>query len=209
MLKLNKITKKFGDKVVIDALTLTLPDNCNVALCGPSGAGKSTLLSIIAGIETFDSGIVEPAISSLTVSMSFQDPCLIPGLTAAENVNIVMGDKPETLPAARALLEELGITDTEKYPDRLSGGMKVRVGIARALAVKSRIYLFDEPFAALDEENRYRTAEVIQRHTTGALTVMVIHDKDFARRIADTLIVFKDTILNGNFIVEGVSANRL
>lgn len=209
MIILDKVTKKYGDKAVIDGLSLCLPDNRNIAICGPSGSGKSTLLSILAGTEKTDSGKIVPEVTSLGVSMSFQDPRLLPGRTAAENVNLVMGDRPATLPDARKILCELGICDTEKYPEQLSGGMKARVGIARALAVKRRVYLFDEPFAALDEENIMRTAEVIQRHTAGALTIMVIHDKDLARRISDTLIVFNDEILNGNFTVEGVTADRL
>lgn len=209
MIILDKVTKKFGNKTVIDDLSLCFPDNRNIAICGPSGSGKSTLLSILAGIEKIDCGRIDPEISSLDISMSFQDPRLLPGRTAAENVNLVMGDRPATLPDARKILCELGVSDTEKYPDQLSGGMKARVGIARALAVKRGIYLFDEPFAALDEENIMRTAEVIQRYTAGALTIMVIHDKDLARRIADTLIVFNDEILNENFTVEGVIADRL
>lgn len=208
MIKIVELTKKYGQKTVIDKLTMCLPDKGCIALCGVSGCGKSTLLSILAGIEKYNSGSVSPLPGTFSVSMSFQDPCLLPWRTAAENVNIVLGDKKETLPQALCLLQKLGIDSTDAYPDQLSGGMKARVGVARALARKSSVYLFDEPFAALDDSTAETVAHVIHEYTSDALSLMVIHNTEFARRIADTVITF-DSVPLSTFTVGGVSVERL
>lgn len=132
-IRIDSLTKKFGERTAIDGLSLTLPAAGIVALCGPSGSGKSTLLALLAGLEKPTSGTV---IVRGTVSMSFQDPALLPWRTAEENVNLALGDRRATLGKARDLLAELGI-DAESaaaYPAALSGGMRARVGIARALA---------------------------------------------------------------------------
>ena len=92
---------------------------------------------------------------------------------------------------AEELLCELGISDTDLYPDELSGGMKARVSIARALAVNADLYLFDEPFANLDAKTALLCAEVIKRKTEDSLTVAVIHDTSLAERIADKVIFLK------------------
>ena len=102
-----------------------------------------------------------------------------------------MGYKKATLPRAEELLSELGISDASLYPDELSGGMKARVSIARALALKADIYLFDEPFANLDRETSLLCAGAIKRKTAGALTVAVIHDTDLAEKVADRVIFIK------------------
>lgn len=191
MLKLINISKIFDEKKVLSDLTLELPRQGFVAICGPSGCGKTTLLSIIAGLTKPDGGTVNFDIMKPIVSMSFQEPRLLCGRTAAQNVNLVLGDKKATLPRAEELLCELGITDTDQYPDELSGGMKARVSIARALAPRADVYLFDEPFANLDRETALICADVIKRRTTEALTVAVIHDTSLAEQIADRVIYLK------------------
>ena len=136
-----------------------------------------------------------------SISMSFQEPRLLPDRTALQNVNFVLGDKKATLGKPQELLYELGISDTSLYPDELSGGMKARVSIARALARKSDIYLFDEPFANLDKETAEMTAEVIKRHTKFALVIAVIHDIELAERIADRVIRFNDSPISGEISI--------
>lgn len=208
MIVIKDLTKKYGDKTVIDRLNICLPDKGCVAVCGVSGCGKSTFLSILAGIESISSGSVTPSPAELEASMSFQDPCLLPWLTAAENVNLALGDKKETLPYARELLHRLAIDYTDSYPSALSGGMKARVGIARALARKSHLYLFDEPFAALDDGTADIVASAIHEFTAGALSIAVIHNTEFARRFADTVITFGSSPIS-DFSVSGVSVERL
>ena len=191
MLKINCLTKCFDGKNVIDNLSTELPDKGLVALCGPSGCGKTTLLRIISGLESADSGEIVTDRGHPRISMSFQEPRLLAERNAAENVNFVLGDKKATLPKAKELLEVLGIYDAELFPDELSGGMKARVSIARALAKDADIYIFDEPFANLDKDTAEKCAEVIKDRTKNALTVAVLHDTELAERIADRIIYFK------------------
>jgi ABC-type nitrate/sulfonate/bicarbonate transport system ATPase subunit len=199
MLKIIAVSKSFDGKEVIKDLTVTFPDSGFISLCGASGYGKSTLLSMIAGLQKPDSGNIE--YKSNNISMSFQEPRLIPSLTAAENVNLVLGNKKATLRKAEALLNELDITTPNAYPDELSGGMKARVSIARALAFKAGIYLFDEPFANLDKGTAKLTASVIKKHTEGSLVIAVMHDLEFAQEISDSIIVFDESpISSARFI---------
>lgn len=198
MLRINDISKSFDSKEVIKNLSVTFPESGFIAICGPSGCGKSTLLRIIAGIEKVNCGEI---ICNHSISMSFQEPRLLPDRTALQNVNFVLGDKKATLGKSQELLYELGIVDTGLYPDELSGGMKARVSIARALARRSDIYLFDEPFANLDRETAEMTAEVIKRHTKSALVIAVIHDIEFAERIADRVIRFNDSPISGEISI--------
>ena len=191
MLKIKNLTKSFDGRKIFDDFSIDLPHKGFIAICGPSGCGKTTLLRIIAGIERSDSGSIEFPISKPTASMSFQEARLLPRLTARENVNLVLGDKKATLPIAEELLNKVGIIDTSLYPEELSGGMKARVSIARALAIKADVYLFDEPFASLDSATADLCAEVIHKMTADALTVAVIHDVEFAKRIADRIIYLK------------------
>ena len=191
MLKLIDLSKSYDGKKVVDTLTLEFPCTGFVAICGPSGCGKTTLLNLIAQLTKPDNGKIVFDIPKPIISMSFQEPRLLGGRTAAENVNLVLGDKKATLPRAEELLCELGITDTDQYPDELSGGMKARVSIARALAPRADVYLFDDPFANLDRETALICADVIKRRTTEALTVAVIHDTSLAEQIADRVIYLK------------------
>ena len=191
MIQIKDLSKSFDGKEVIKELTVTFPDSGFIALCGASGHGKSTLLSLIAGLQKPDTGNIE--YGNKIISMSFQESRLIPSLTAAENVNLVLGGKKTTLRKAEALLNKLDITETKAYPDELSGGMKARVSIARALAYQGDIYLFDEPFSNLDESTAALTASVIKSHTNNALVLAVMHNVEFARKIADSVIVFDET----------------
>ncbi len=196
MFRIKELCKSFDSKEVIKGLSAEFPDSGFIALCGASGYGKSTLLKIIAGIEKADRGMIEFRKQDAAISMSFQEPRLLPERTAVQNVNLVLGDKKATLAASEALLDELNICDHDAYPDELSGGMKARVGIARALALKADIYLFDEPFANLDKATAELTARVIKSHAVGALVIVVMHDGELAREISDRVIRFEDTPLS-------------
>lgn len=191
MVRLINLSKEYDDKNVIDNLTLEFPQVGFVAICGPSGCGKTTLLNLIAQLTKPDGGRVAFDIPKPIISMSFQEPRLLATRTAAQNVNLVLGDKKATLPQAEELLYELGITDTLLYPDELSGGMKARISIARALALKADLYLFDEPFANLDKETALLCVDVIKKRTADALTIAVIHDTELAEKIAYKMIFLK------------------
>ncbi len=204
-LKFEKITKKFGGTAAVKNFSYTfeaLPGR-RLAICGPSGCGKSTLLSIMAGLDRdFDGSFtVTDAPAPPVISMSFQEPTLLPGLTAAQNVNIVTGDRRDGLERSRILLRELGLNGHEDdYPHELSGGMQTRVAVARALAVNADIYLFDEPFAALDPDTSRLCIEAICRRTAHASAVAVIHTPELAALFADEILTFS-SISAGEYTV--------
>ena len=166
------ICKSFGEKKVLDGFSLDLPDGGRACILGPSGGGKSTLLNIIAELTKPDSGRIE--CSYTRIAYVFQEYRLLPWLTAKENITAVSG-----CGSGRAceLLEamELG-GDIDSYPDSLSGGMKQRVNIARALAFEPELLLMDEPFKGLDMELRERIVHKILEYHNGAL-ILVTHDK--------------------------------
>lgn len=197
MIKITSLCRAF-DKEVIKDLSATLPSCGFVSVCGPSGCGKSTLLRILSGLDTNYSGSVDPSPNSLKVSMAFQEPRLLPWRTAAENVNLVIGDKKETLQRSAELLIELGFeeADLTKLPNELSGGMKARVSLARALAISdAQLYIFDEPFASLDAATARLCARVIHARTAGALCLAVIHDTELAHEISDAVLYCKGSPL--------------
>ncbi len=191
MLRINNLSKSFDEKIIIDSLSLNFPQKGFVSLCGPSGCGKTTLLRIIAGLEKADRGEISFDTRHPSVSFSFQEPRLLPERTAAENVNLVLGDKKATLQKAQELLDMLNIVDHDLYPDELSGGMKARVSIARALAKRADLYIFDEPFASLDKDTAELCAKVIKDKAQNSLVITVLHDVLLAEQISDEVIYLK------------------
>lgn len=125
-----------------------------VSIVGPSGCGKSTLLRIVAGLETASTGSV--AVGAQTTEFVFQDPTLLPWLTVLENVTLPLelaGVRDDV--RAISALDEVGLkSDSEKLPRELSGGMKMRTSVARALVTQPELFLLDEPFSAVDELRR-------------------------------------------------------
>ncbi len=167
-IQLRNVTRKFGSQHVLEPLTFAIGDGEFLGLLGPSGCGKSTLLRIIAGLDrptsgtlTFDHDLIERG----RCSFVFQESHLLPWRTSLENVRLPLELTPGPRPKDLNLLalEELarvGLGDTaELYPHELSGGMKMRVSLARALVTRPRLLLLDEPFAALDEHTRYSLQE--------------------------------------------------
>ncbi len=198
MITIKDLSISYDGKAVISNLSLSFKKGETVAICGPSGCGKSTLFRLIAGIEKKSSGTISFSVPKPRFSITFQEPCLLEGRTAQENVNLVLGDKKETLPLCALLLNMLGITDPTLYPDEMSGGMRARTGIARALAPDSDIYLFDEPFANLDHETALNVAEVIREQTVGKTVLCIIHDIALASKFADRVIVFDSSPLTNS-----------
>ena len=157
MIRLDHVYKGFNGNAVLEDISLALPEKGFCAITGRSGRGKTTLLYLIAGLYKPDRGSIQR--NGETISMVFQEDRLLPWETAAK------------------LLTELGLgAELDKYPKELSGGMKRRVSIARALAAKADVYIMDEPFKGLDPETRSAVFGVIRRRTDGALLIMVTHD---------------------------------
>ena len=185
MLKLNRVSHSYGQRRVLQDLTLTLSPGQRLALMGPSGCGKTTALNLALGLRNPGEGTVENTFS--VTAAVFQEPRLLPWLTAADNVNLVLGGKKTTLAQAKARLKEMGLEDAaEKYPRELSGGMQQRVAIARALAAEPDLLVLDEPFRGLDEALRESVIRVIRQ--TDAAILLVTHDREEAEKLGCTVI---------------------
>lgn len=177
---IRNITKSYGDKRVLSDLKLTLEAGNRYALVAPSGTGKTTLLRILLGLEKADCGEILGMPDK--VAVVFQEDRLCEGFTALENVTLVMNQKlssKEKKKLATSLIEELDLTDAiHKKASKLSGGMKRRLSLARALAYDSELLILDEPFEGLDVETRRKVIAVVERHLNGRTLIMVSHNKD-------------------------------
>jgi NitT/TauT family transport system ATP-binding protein len=197
-LRLHNIRRTFGDLVVIDDMTLDVAAGEFLAVLGPSGCGKSTLLRVIAGLSSLDGGTLDlaPSGAKLQTAFVFQDAHLLPWLTVQENAALPLEltgvNRTERLARTSRILAEVGLSDVEsRYPAQLSGGMKMRVSLARALVTEPRLLLLDEPFAALDEITRFRL-EVRLRNLwieRGMTVVLVTHSITEAAFLANRAVV--------------------
>lgn len=183
MITLKSVTRSFGEKCVIDSLTYSFPEAGVVLLMGPSGLGKTTLLRLLAGIDRPDSGSIENTYTRTAVS--FQEPRLIPWLSCRENVRFVL-DAPRDVDEILEALE-LKIA-AEQLPSALSGGMKQRVSLARALAFGGDLLLLDEPFSALDAALKVRIAPLIKIANPTGLTVVISHDEKDAELLGAQIL---------------------
>ncbi len=179
IVEIHEITKRFGDGPrVLDRLDLTAQAGEFISLIGPSGCGKSTLLRIIAGLTPVTAGTVAvdrltPDAAASELAFVFQEPTLLPWLTVAGNVELaprLRGISAEARARTRQrVLDLVRLGDrASAYPRQLSGGQKMRVSLARALALEPKILLLDEPFGALDEMTREHLNEellAIHEHT--------------------------------------------
>ena len=201
------ITKRFGDFVALDDVTVTIPTGELTALLGPSGGGKSTLLRIIAGLESTDEGtvVIEGKESThlppqkRNVGFVFQHYAAFKHLSVARNVafGLEIRKRPKAEIKER-VLELLRLVHLEQFaerlPSQLSGGQRQRMALARALAVEPTVLLLDEPFGALDAKVRKELRDWLRRlhdevHVT---TVFVTHDQEEALEVADQIVVIND-----------------
>ena len=173
-----------------------------VVLLGPSGCGKSTLLYLIAGLEETTSGEIrffgEPVAGPFPErSLIFQETSLFPWLSVTQNVSFGLSIRglpvAERKEIAREALQRVGLSEAaDKRPDELSGGMRQRVAVARALAMRPKALLMDEPFAALDVQTRAKMQDFLIDvwHASGASVLFVTHHIDEAVALADRIVVF-------------------
>ena len=179
MLELKELSLSFGGHAVLSNCSLHLAPGERIALMGPSGCGKTTLLRTALSLQQSDSGTV--VCRAHKPAAVFQEPRLLPWLTALENVNLVLSDTPETLPAARAWLECMELADSAGlYPAELSGGMQQRVSLARALACEPDLLVLDEPFKGLDSALYDRILEVLKKALDGASLLLATHREEEA-----------------------------
>ena len=181
LLTLENISLSFGDKEILHEVSLSLRQGESRVIMGSSGIGKTSLLRLCAGLIKPDSGQIRSVASR--IALQFQEPRLLPWLTALENVNTVLSDKRETLPEALEFLSLVGLSDAaDLYPSELSGGMAQRVALARALAYRGDLYLLDEPFRGLDAALRDRMISLVREKTKDAGLLLVTHDPEVARQ---------------------------
>ena len=218
--ELDGIHKRFGSRVVLNGVSLSVQPGETVAVIGPSGGGKSTLLRCANGLCPFERGEVRVGPHRLAAGFSysaarplrrmlgmiFQDFRLFPHLTVLDNLTEaprhVLGTQREKARAhAVALLDRVGLADRlDAYPRQLSGGQQQRVAIARALAMSPRGLLCDEITSALDPELKHEVLDVLVDLKRDGLTLIVVtHEIGFARRAADRVVVLSD----GSIVEQG------
>ena len=222
MIELEKVTKRFEGRTVLDGVTVRFERGKVSALVGPSGCGKSTLLRCINGLERFDEGTVrvgELVLSDATlrrirleVGMVFQHYGLFAHMSALANVmeapvHVRGLSKREARGRAAALLEKVGLTHRrDAFPRELSGGEQQRVAIARALAMEPKALLLDEPTAALDPERKAEVIAVLEALAReGTTMVIVTHEPSVVRGIADVAIALK----GGRVVTQGAAVDVL
>ncbi|MFD4506188.1 ABC transporter ATP-binding protein [Streptomyces sp. NPDC058457] len=202
-----KVVRRFGDRVVLDQLDLTIADEELVVLLGPSGCGKSTLLRLLAGLDRPDGGRVEvPARRAIV----FQADRLLPWQRVLRNVTLGLHG-PDADRRALDVLAEVGLAGREKaWPKELSGGEAQRVSLARALVSEPELVLLDEPFAALDAITRLRMHDLVRalRSRHHAAMLLVTHDVDEAIALADRVVVMSNGRIGTSHRVELSAADR-
>ena len=172
MLQLDKISLTLDGEPVLDSLSYRFREGEVSAIVGESGVGKTTLLHLLCGLRKPTEG--KCYTGDARMAFVFQEPRLFPWLTAYENVKTVCPKDPSR---ADALLSAMRLTEAaDKYPSALSGGMKQRVSIARALAYDPDVLLLDEPFGGLDPALKAFVAETVFTQMRGKTVIMVTHD---------------------------------
>ena len=218
-LEIRNLKRRFGDRDVVNDVSLTIQPGHVTCLLGPSGCGKSTTLRMIAGVEMQDSGeiYVDGKLICDTVfripperrhiGLMFQDFALFPHLTVADNVAFgLKGPKPEKRARVEELLNKVGLSwAIDEFPHVLSGGEQQRIALARALAPRPRIMLMDEPFSGLDnrlrDDIRDETLSVLKEEDTAVL--LVTHEPEEAMRMADEIALMRE----GKIVQQGAPYN--
>jgi sulfate transport system ATP-binding protein len=207
-IEVQQVSRRFGEHVALDGVSLRVEHGELLGLLGPSGSGKTTLLRIIAGLEMPDQGVVRLSDDDVTdthvrhrrVGFVFQHYALFRHLTVFENVAFGLRVRPRktrpTEQAIRARVRELlDLVQLEpfadRYPSQLSGGQRQRIALARALAVEPKVLLLDEPFGALDATVRRELRRWLRRlhdelHVT---SLFVTHDQDEALELSDRVAI--------------------
>ncbi len=203
-IEVKNVTKRFGEFLALDDVSVTVRDGALMALLGPSGGGKSTLLRIIAGLETPDEGEVSIGGEDVThapartrgVGFVFQHYAPFKHMTVHDNVAFGLTVRRAPKEEVKGRVEELlGLVRLDglakRYPSQLSGGQLQRMALARALAPRPEVLLLDEPFGALDVQVRGELREWLRRlheeiHVT---TIFVTHDQEEAMDVAGQIVV--------------------
>ena len=193
MITIESLKKSFGTKLVLDDLNFSIQKQEFVSLLGPSGCGKSTLFKLLTELDPVYSGkiIKDPHLKSAIV---FQEPRLLPWLNVSENIRLpeFLGHQPISGDEIKNILKQVNLVQSEKlFPSQISGGMKMRVSLARALLSRPNLLLLDEPLSAVDENNRHKLQELIRKiHSgKGLTTLFITHSLAEAVFLSDRIIM--------------------
>jgi len=207
LLILENISKHFGSLVAVQGVNLEIQPGEFICFLGPSGCGKTTLLRMITGFEQqtvgdiiYDGNVINDVIpQKRDFGIVFQSYALFPNMTVHQNITfgLKMRKVPKKLSDERVgeILQLVGLTDWEShYPSQLSGGQQQRVALGRALAIKPRVLLLDEPLSALDAKIRIRLRTVIKKlqEELGITMIYVTHDQEEALALADRVVIMRD-----------------
>ncbi|WP_367105855.1 sulfate/molybdate ABC transporter ATP-binding protein [uncultured Psychrobacter sp.] len=207
-IEIRGINKTFGSFTALDDINITVPTGKLTTLLGPSGCGKTTLLRIIAGLEYADSGqilfddldVTNTPVQKRRIGFMFQHYALFRHKNIADNIAFGLtllpkDERPSKTQIQQRVSELLELVQLPQlanaYPHQLSGGQRQRIALARALAVKPKLLLLDEPFGALDAKVRKELREWLKNihHELGITSIMVTHDQEEARAVSDEIVV--------------------
>ena len=175
-IRITELSKSYDGKAVLDTLSLDIPYGDNLCLMGPSGCGKTTLLHILMGFVHPDNGTIT-GLENRRLAPVFQEDRLCENLSAGANLRLVCPKKLSPV-ALLAALEAVGLADSLHKPvHQLSGGMRRRVGIARALISGGDVLLLDEPFKGLDDDTREAVMLYVKQASTDKTLIWVTHDE--------------------------------
>lgn len=181
---LKNLNKSFKNKKILNNFTINIPESGTICIIGNSGCGKTTLMNIMSGIESVDSGNIND-IKNLKKSYVFQENIFIPWLSVGDNISLVSKLSKNDI---ESLLKSFNLNDIyDKKPSELSGGMKQRVNIVRALCVDFKVIFMDEPFKGIDKNNKALAIDIIKKYIKDKLCIMVTHEISEALSIADKI----------------------
>ena len=204
---IKNVSKHFGVVKALDQISIEFAPGTMTTLLGPSGCGKTTLLRLISGLETVTSGeiwfgaenVTELSATGRDVGMVFQSYALFPHMTVERNVgyglSVLKTDSSEIVERVRQALKMVNLDGYQKrHPDELSGGQQQRVAVARAMVLKPKVLLFDEPLSNIDSKLRRSMREDIRRlqKSSGITSVYVTHDQAEALAVSDEVIVINE-----------------
>ncbi|MBE5920252.1 MAG: amino acid ABC transporter ATP-binding protein [Pseudobutyrivibrio ruminis] len=211
MIKVENLSKSFGDNVVLKNVNMQIEKGEVIAIIGPSGCGKSTFIRALNQLEKLTAGAIYLDGEDITkkgvdiddvrrrVGMVFQHFNLFPHLTIQKNLTLApvklgLMSQMEADVKAKELLARVGLADkATAYPDSLSGGQKQRIAIARTLAMNPEVILFDEPTSALDPEMVKEVLSLMKELADDGMTMVVVtHEMGFAREVADRVLFFDE-----------------